>query len=1831
MKNISTKTIRHLLSIFKLRLIKIKTLFIIFASVILFSAIPYFSGPGLTTPEPMGAFLNGNFPIESTATPEPYRVAYQNLSFFYPITFRDISSRNKIIVGQLNGEIYSFDNDENTATKDILLDLSNEVGMVSDGGFLGLTTHPDFDSPTDPKNYIYVYYATKNWNGEDLPGFGQYTIQNCTIDEYQGNFLILERFEVSPFDENNPNEMTFVPNSRTTVLKNRMYGTTHRGGGMDFGDDGFLYLTMGDQASWQNAQDYVTSLDGGVIRIDVDKNPTKSHPPIRKKPLNAGFFDEISGEEYWIPNDNHFLSQTGTNFEEYWSVGLRNPHRLTKDSQSGIFYIGEVGLNTHEEINILGKGKNYGWPLFEGNIAGPGCFPNLLNNMPHEAPLVSFTPQEANSIIGGYVYRGSNIPELYGKYICADFGVGDEMWSVDTTTGAYEEIGIFLPTDVISFGEDTDGELYILRGGFNTPLYKMKSTTNVSYELFPQLLSETGIFTDLNTLAVTDGIVPYDLVESFWSDGALKRRWIAIPNNGTHNTPEEQIDYSENGDWDFPVGSVLIKHFDLRVDDDNPSVTRKIETRLMIMGHDNKFYFLTYNWNQAQTDAVLQTVELDEPVDIAIAGGGTRTQTWHFPSNSECLACHNDANKGALGLRSRYLNKDYTYDETGITANQLVTLSHLGILDETITDSDTPAILTGTSIYDANATLDEKARSYLDLNCAYCHRTETGNRAAFDLRLINSLESTNLLNAGILSPLGIPDEEIVFPGDASKSILYHKMNSVDPAIMMPPLSKGIIDQDAVDLIEEWINQLEAPIDDMNSPDSSINLALLSSARVEGSVTEGRGKPKDILYDPRIDDYYQTTTHNEYGVSYQQNLGPVDLGNAFEWKVSWPLAKNINYITFGGVFSNQPQANTNWRISYRYNNVWTTLEEGQGGWLNAGIFEWGNSLQTPILADAVKVQAYSDGVNDLVSIHFRGRGGISSVAADDSATTPKAALFQYLPPPTNCSIGSISAGDQTDCNEANSTYTQDITVTYVNEPSSGNLIVNNQIFPIGTSPQTVTLTGIISNGLSSDVEAYFSTEQTCALIVENLFTAPANCNIGNPDNSPNESINLGLVSDATLSGSESNGRGNPIDILYDPVLGNYRSVTSYNEYGVGYQVNLGTPDADNGIKWQVDWLNTKYINYVTFGGAYPNQPQPNTMWRISYHSNGVWTMLEEGLGGWINSGIYEWGGASQQPFIADALRIQLFSDNVNDLESIHLRGRGGNSNNEPDDSATTPKATLIQYIPLDNTCGLSLPADAFLYCNNTWKDGNLPSQTSATKDVYIGNGTYIANEDENIEVNNLEVSVDATLILKEGSSIKVHGNLVNNGSIQLESTSTKYSSLILEGSSTGTIKYKRHVNAYNGVTGNDLISAPLINQNFGEFSSNNPNIFENPNNEDQKLFGHFNELSGEYQIYSAINNEFTPLISGMGYRAARDASEDGISGTTLSFEGALETNTVNMDITETTSTPFEGWNLIGNPYASYIDFDAFFLLNKEQLDVGDYKAIYGYDGNASDGWKILNSATTNLLITPGQGFFVKTKSGGGTITFTPEMRVSGTSDDFIEGRTSSAHYGYLKLNLNSEELNYKTEFYFNSNSSLGLDPGYDAALFGGNPPSFSIYSNLVENNTGAALAIQCLNNLDINNVTIPLGINANAGQEVTFSIAQSDILQTINVYLEDNSNNTFTLLNTDNYSFTADADLAGAGRFYLRFEGGVLSALEQSLDGLKIYSNTIQKTIVIEGQLHSDTEFTLYDIHGRIVRDRSLNVTSTKQSIDTYNLNTGMYIIELVNKENQKRTHKLIIY
>ena len=545
--------------------------------------------------------------------------------------------------------------------------------------------------------------------------------------------------------------------------------------------------------------------------------------------------------------------------------------------------------------------------------------------------------------------------------------------------------------------------------------------------------------------------------------------------------------------------------------------------------------------------------------------------------------------------------------------------------------------------------------------------------------------------------------------------------------------------------------------------------------------------------------------------------------------------------------------------------------------------------------------------------------------------------------------------------------------------------------------------------------------------------------------------------------------------------------------------------------------------------------------------------------------------------------------------------------------------------------VNLAYDGLLFTNNAWIP-NAPSDTTLNDNALILDGTYTVNSE--IALNNLTVNDVATIEVSEGESIELNGNLVNNGNLTLNSTSIEYSSLIVNGTVTGDVAYKRHVNVNASSGGNDLISAPVTGQTFGVFASANPNIVSNPSTTTEKLFGPFDKTTESYLTYDTnIPSDASVVLNpGIGYRSA--STDDG----TFEFNGTVNTGAINVNILNTGVT-YPEWNLIGNPYPSYIKVSDFLSTNMNEF-LSTSVAIYGYDGDASNGWKIWNMAyalaNPNSIITPGQGFLVSSKVGGGTIIFNPSIRTSASGnalldDDFIDNRDANSNaIAYLKLDMNSSTNSYSTDFYFTDLASKGLDLGFDATAFNGIAPDFAIYSHLIENSNGLDMSIQSVSFIDLNNnLVFPLGLNANQGQQITLSMPNNTLSSDVEVYLEDRLSNTFTLLNTNDYNFIAESNLFGIGRFFLRFGNTSLSTIDNEIEDLLIYTATNPKEIIITGALLNNTKATLYDTQGREVLSKSLDIDRVFQTIDVTELSAGIYIINLQSKTNSA-SKKLII-
>ena len=762
-------------------------------------------------PSPVGPFLNGAFPSRTPSGPGSsdwdVTPAFPSITLTDTLVVTSAPTGSRIYAGSRNGLVVSFENDPGVEVAETFLDIRDRVAVVWDGGFLGLVFHPEYGQSGSPfERTFYAYYSSHC----SLDASGSTTDFGACDDEYPreaatgffGTYLRLSRFEALP------GGLVADASTEQVLINIRLYNDSHRGGGLTFRDDGYLYVTIGDQFRFDTAQDIVDSLEGGTLRLAVDVTdtgggtwscPAGSHPPRR-------VFDSLgqaSGRYYCIPDDNPWLDSEGGVFEEYCSIGHRNPHRLARDPVTDRLWSGEIGEASREEINVIECGNNYGWPFREGKVAGvrpePDSYLGQLTD-----PVIDFTRDEAQAIIGGYVYRGAKFSELQGYYLAGDY-VTNRIWAISldegTMTATKTYLTEFSAGNLATWGQDNEGEVFMGSVVGENPLYALTRIEDPIDDA-PSLLSQTGAFADLEQAEPSDFWLSYALNQPFWSDGALKTRFIAVPSDGEHDTSDEQITFDPFDSWSFPVGTVLMKHFELPLEVADPSQTVRLETRFMVLGTDGQWYGLTYRWLDDRSDATLLTAEETEDYEIVQADGSTRTQTWYFPSRLDCLSCHRQGSGGALGVRTHQLNGP---KGEGF-GNQLLAWDELGLFSEPLDAATVPMMPASPSIADVSAPLEDRARSWLDSNCAYCHRPGEAN-AGFDARFTTPLPAQNLLWTGVRNDLGDPDTVVIYPGDPALSAAWQRAAAVG-SIAMPPLAKELPEQPAVDLLGAWIERID---------------------------------------------------------------------------------------------------------------------------------------------------------------------------------------------------------------------------------------------------------------------------------------------------------------------------------------------------------------------------------------------------------------------------------------------------------------------------------------------------------------------------------------------------------------------------------------------------------------------------------------------------------------------------------------------------------------------------------------------------------------------------------------------------------------------------------------------------------------------------------------------------------------------------------------------------------------------------------------------------------------------------------------------------------------
>lgn len=313
---------------------------------------------------------------------------------------------------------------------------------------------------------------------------------------------------------------------------------------------------------------------------------------------------------------------------------------------------------------------------------------------------------------------------------------------------------------------------------------------------FPLLLSQTGAFADVATLTPASGLIPFDVNAALWTDGAWKVRWIAVPDGA-------QVQYSQAGSWTFPAGTVLVKHFELGINDTNPNIRKRIETRLLVVASNASVFGVTYRWRADNSDADRLSSGLSENITVQTATG-TRKQRWSYPSTYECMTCHNLPSGFVLGPKTSQLNRDIHYGMTGVTDNQLRTWIHVGLLANPPSEASIATLPRMSSLSETTASLEDRARSYLDSNCAHCHQPGGPAHASFDARYLTPLSQQGLINARVAQSLDVWGARLIAPGDAERSMILSRLFRLD-SYKMPPLGRNATDTQAVEVVRAWIN------------------------------------------------------------------------------------------------------------------------------------------------------------------------------------------------------------------------------------------------------------------------------------------------------------------------------------------------------------------------------------------------------------------------------------------------------------------------------------------------------------------------------------------------------------------------------------------------------------------------------------------------------------------------------------------------------------------------------------------------------------------------------------------------------------------------------------------------------------------------------------------------------------------------------------------------------------------------------------------------------------------------------------------------------------------
>lgn len=661
----------------------------------------------------------------SPETPKPFvpEQVFARIALNDALEMAVVPGARRFAAVENNGKIWTFADTPDAAAKDLLIDLKS--GHPEFSHAYGIAFHPKWRE----NGLVFITYV----NGDKIADGSK-----------------LSRFKLAQ------HEPPVLDPKSETVLLTWMSGG-HNGASIQFGPDGMLYCSTGDAEapsppdSLKTGQD-LSDLLSSILRIDVDHGE--------------------NGRAYAIPKDNPFLTTPDARPEIY-AFGFRNPWKISFDKK-GRLWCGDVGWELWEMIHLVPKGGNHGWSAME---ASQPIMPETKGPGDIIPPVAAHPHTEAASITGGHVYHGSRFPELRDAYIYGDYETGKiwALWHDGGQVTRREEIAD-TPHKIVTFGLGGDGEIYWMSWEKDTRVYRLGRNPAVGKPgRFPRKLSETGLFSDTAKQAPAAGVLPFEIAEPMWQDGASASRFVALPDGERIKTTTSGNPTKPNFTVAWPADAVLARTITLR--------QKRVETQMLHFDGET-WNGYSYRWNDAGTDAQLTGADGAEfTID---------KQPWRIHGRAECARCHNNWSGFALGFQPDQL--------TSIGGRQAEIASEL--FDGPFFERLKNRLV---SSHDEKTPLEDRARSWLHVNCAHCHRRHGGGSVRLMVNADLPTAETMMVNEKpVRGELALADARVISPGHPQQSVLLARIARSGSG-HMPMIGSREVDPHGFKLLWDWIS------------------------------------------------------------------------------------------------------------------------------------------------------------------------------------------------------------------------------------------------------------------------------------------------------------------------------------------------------------------------------------------------------------------------------------------------------------------------------------------------------------------------------------------------------------------------------------------------------------------------------------------------------------------------------------------------------------------------------------------------------------------------------------------------------------------------------------------------------------------------------------------------------------------------------------------------------------------------------------------------------------------------------------------------------------------